>query len=86
MAQFEASQRDGHEGTSEQVLSPAVLFPPRGRIQVTPVQLTDGLCGDRSEHPGHLHDSVTLGRLWCTGDPDDQGKPAGSDTPGGFMD
>jgi len=26
----------------------------------------DGLCGDRGEHPAHLHESATLGRFWCT--------------------
>lgn len=28
----------------------------------------DGLCGDRSEHAAHMHDSQTLGRFWCTAD------------------
>lgn len=28
----------------------------------------DGLCGDRSEHRAHLHESPTLGRFWCTAD------------------
>lgn len=26
----------------------------------------DGLCGDKADHPAHLHDSHTLGRFWCT--------------------
>lgn len=32
----------------------------------------DGLCAGRGKHAGHLHDSVTLGRFWCTGDPADR--------------
>lgn len=31
-----------------------------------------GLCADRTEHPGHLHESPSLGRFWCTGDPADR--------------
>ncbi len=27
-----------------------------------------GLCADRTEHPGHLHESPSLGRFWCTAD------------------
>lgn len=28
----------------------------------------EGLCGNRAEHPAHLHESVSLGRFWCTAD------------------
>lgn len=28
----------------------------------------DGLCAERGEHPAHMHDSVSLGRFWCTAD------------------
>lgn len=28
----------------------------------------EGLCGNRAEHPAHLHDSPSLGRFWCTAD------------------
>jgi hypothetical protein len=28
----------------------------------------EGLCGDRAEHPAHLHESASLGRFWCTAD------------------
>jgi hypothetical protein len=34
--------------------------------------LPKGLCADRAEHPGHLHESSSLGRFWCTGDPADR--------------
>jgi hypothetical protein len=34
--------------------------------------LPKGLCADRAEHPGHLHQSASLGRFWCTGDPADR--------------
>lgn len=30
----------------------------------------EGLCGDRTEHPAHLHESPSLGRFWCTADQD----------------
>jgi len=33
---------------------------------------SSGLCADRAEHPGHLHESPSLGRFWCTGDPADR--------------
>ena len=26
----------------------------------------EGLCGDRTEHTAHLHESPSLGRFWCT--------------------
>lgn len=30
----------------------------------------EGLCGDRTEHTPHLHESPSLGRFWCTADQD----------------
>lgn len=27
-----------------------------------------GLCGNRSDHAPHLHDSKSLGRMWCEAD------------------
>lgn len=27
-----------------------------------------GLCGNRDEHAPHKHNSLTLGRFWCTAD------------------
>lgn len=31
-------------------------------------RLPEGLCGDRSNHEPHEHDSPTLGRFWCSAD------------------
>lgn len=27
-----------------------------------------GLCGNRADHAPHLHDSTSLGRMWCEAD------------------
>lgn len=32
----------------------------------------EGLCADKSAHTPHLHESPSLGRFWCTGDPADR--------------
>ena len=32
----------------------------------------DGLCGNREDHPPHLHDSKTLGVFWCTANQEDR--------------
>lgn len=32
----------------------------------------EGLCGDRTEHAPHLHESASLGRFWCTADETDR--------------
>jgi hypothetical protein len=34
--------------------------------------LPKGLCPDRDRHDGHEYLSSSLGRFWCTGDPDDR--------------
>lgn len=31
-------------------------------------RLPVGLCGDKADHTGHVHESATLGRFWCTAD------------------
>jgi hypothetical protein len=37
-------------------------------VDVMSAELVIGLCGDRSDHEPHVHDSTSLGRFFCHAD------------------